>query len=140
MSKIKTTHYQFSDREFESQFEQAIFDAKLFNHEAHLRLAWIHIRKYGVEKAVENITMQLKNYTEELGVKEKYHETVTVAAIRAVNHFIAKPSDDCLKGFISEHRRLKTNFKDLLDQHYRTDPFASDKARKEYMEPDLLPF
>jgi len=33
--------------------------ASTFSHEAHLRLARIHITRYGIEKAVDNITRQL---------------------------------------------------------------------------------
>ena len=36
-------HRQLTDQEFSAQFEQTTLDAALFNHEAHLRLAWIHL-------------------------------------------------------------------------------------------------
>ena len=103
-------HYQLTDIEFEQQFKNASLDPQLFNHEAHLRLAWIHVNKYGVERAVQNITRQLRNYTEALGFVEKYLETVTVAAIRAVNHFVSKSSADCFKGFIAENCQLKISY------------------------------
>ena len=45
-------HYALSDPEFEKQFESAVLDPKFFSHEAHLRLAWIHVTKYGVERAI----------------------------------------------------------------------------------------
>jgi hypothetical protein len=51
---------------------------------------------------VKNITSQLRNYTEALGFKEKYHETVTVAAIRAVNHFVSKSGADCFNALLQK--------------------------------------
>ena len=40
-------HYQLSDEEFEQQFQNCLLSPVLFTHEAHLRLAFIHILKYG---------------------------------------------------------------------------------------------
>ena len=134
------SHYQLSDHQLAAEFSKATLDPALFNHEAHLRLAWIHIKTSGVEMAVKDISKQLKQYTEVLGFQEKYHETVTVAAILAVNHFMSKSTSDCFKGFIDQFPRLKTNFKDLLEQHYHKDIFSSPEARKRYLEPEILPF
>lgn len=36
-------HFQLSDTEFEEQFKACTLDSGLFNPEAHLRLAWIHV-------------------------------------------------------------------------------------------------
>ena len=134
------SHYDFTDSEFKRAFECASLDPGFFNHEAHLRLAWIHIKKYGVDKAVEQVTSQLKNYVGTLGFNDKYHETITVAAVRAVNHFMSSSTKENFKDFIKENQRLKTNFKNLLSQHYSKNIFASAQARKNYLEPDLLPF
>jgi hypothetical protein len=46
-------HFKLSDSEFEKKFESCEFDHSMFNHEAHLRLAWIHIHNYGIEKALK---------------------------------------------------------------------------------------
>ena len=134
------SHCQLSDRQLTAEFSKATLDPALFNHEAHLRMAWIHIKTSGVETAVKDISKQLKQYTEVLGFQEKYHETVTVAAIRAVNHFMSKSTSDCFKGFIGQFPPLKTNFKGLLEQHYHKDVFSSPEARIRYLEPEILPF
>jgi len=134
------THQQLTDNAFEQQFANSSLDPAFFTHEAHLRLAWIHLRQYGVEQAIENITTQLKAYVVKLGAADKYNETVTIAAIRAVNHFMRKSESDNFADFIAEFPRLKHNFKELLSFHYKTDIFASAQARREYLEPELLPF
>jgi hypothetical protein len=133
-------HVELSDTEFENQFSTCSLDPGIFSHEAHLRLAWIHIHKYGIDRAVENITSQLKDFVESLGAMEKYNETVTISAIRAVYHFVVRSTTNDFPSFISENPRLKNNFKDLLSSHYKTDIFKSTKAKKEYLEPELLPF
>jgi len=134
------SHNELTDFQFVSEFEKATLNPVVFNHEAHLRLAWIHIKQYGVEKAVDQVTGQLKNFVGVLGFRDKYHHTITVAAVRAVNYFMTDSTTENFKDFIKEHPRLKTNFKDLLNQHYSSDIFISEEARNKYLKPDLLPF
>jgi hypothetical protein len=133
-------HFEFSDDDFEQQFSISVLSPTIFTHEAHLRLAWIHIRKYGIQTAIENICEQLQNYVASLGARDKYNKTVTIAAVKAVYHFMLKSKADNFQVFISENQKLKTNFKELLNTHYSTDIFKSAKAKKEFLEPELLPF
>lgn len=134
------THYDLTDQQFEEQFANCQLNPSIFSHEAHLRLAWIHVNKYGIDQAIENICNQLKAFTISLGAFDKYNETVTIAAIRAVYHFMLKSDTDTFQHFITENHRLKTNFKDLLSQHYDIDIFNSELAKSSFLEPELLPF
>jgi hypothetical protein len=133
-------HFSLTDDIFERQFADCSFDPELFTHEAHLRLAWIHIRKYGIDQAIRNICSQIRQYTISLGATDKYNETVTIAGIRAVYHFMLKSETETFSDFIAGNPRLKFNFKELLGLHYNTNIFISDKAKKTYLEPELLPF
>ena len=133
-------HFDLNDLEFEQQFASGVLAPKLFSHEAHLRLAWIHVTKYGIDKAIENIRIQLQNFVAVIGAADKYNETVTIAAIRAVYHFMRKSKTHNFEDFIVENHRLKFQFKELLSFHYRTNIFLSERAKKEYLEPEILPF
>ncbi len=133
-------HYQLSDNDFEAQFANANLDPAIFSHEAHLRLAWIHLNRYGLRQAEENICAQLVNFVNTIGAADKFNKTLTIAAIKAVHHFMQKSTSDNFADFIEEFPRLKYNFKELLGYHYGFDIFQSERARKEYLEPDLLPF
>ena len=137
---IMEPHFALGDAAFELQFSSGRMPPELFTHEAHIRLAWIHLKKYGVEQAVKNVCMQLQHYTALLGASGKYHETLTVAAVRAVHHFMLKTEYDDFQGFIEGNPRLKYHFKDLIAQHYATDIFTSEMARRTCLEPELLPF
>lgn len=133
-------HHQISDVEFEKQFSDCSFNSEWFTHEAHLRLAWIHIKKYGLEQAIENACVQIARYAESLGVKDKFNKTVTVAALKAVHHFINRSRSNNFNELIVEFPRLKTEFKALMNAHYGIDIFKSETAKREFVEPDLLPF
>ena len=133
-------HFELTDREFELQFQEAKLDPSIFSHEAHLRLAYIHIYKYGIGQAVKNVNNQLLNYVHSLGAEYKYNMTLTTAAVKAVGHFMQRSQTIGFKDFIREFPKLKYNFRDLMSSHYKIDIFNSEKAKKEFLEPDLLPF
>lgn len=133
-------HFELTDLEFEVQFESCSLNPVLFSHEAHIRLAWIHINNYGVEQALLNIQKQLLSFVAHVGAPNKYNTTLTIAAIKAVYHFTLKSTSNNFKDFIQEFPRLKNNFKALMDAHYGFDIFSSEHAKTAYLEPDLVPF
>lgn len=131
---------ELSDNEFEIAFRNCAVPPSQFNHEAHLRLAWIHIKNYGPDTAIENICNQLNTYVEYLGAEDKYNTTLTVASVKMVNHFMDKSKSDTFLCFMKEFPHLKTCFRELIGAHYSMDIFTSKKAKKGYLEPDLIPF
>ena len=133
-------HFILNDSEFEKAFESCSLDPSLFSHEAHVRLAWIHINKYGIDKAEKNIQKQLQKFVLHVGAKDKYHKTITIVAIKAVNHFIKQSNTDSFINFIEEFQQLKTNFKTLINSHYSIDVFNSEFAKVNFLKPDLIPF
>lgn len=134
------THYQLTDSEFESAFREGTLSPALFDHEAHLRLAWIHLRTYGLEQAISNICSQLKAFTIKAGAAHKYHHTLTIAAIKTVHHFMQKSRSESFRDFVEEFSRLRTHFRDLIFAHYSMDIFKMEQARQQWLEPDLLPY
>ncbi|MBT8305723.1 MAG: hypothetical protein KJN85_02175 [Maribacter sp.] len=133
-------HFNLTGDEFERQFKVCNLDPALFTHEAHLRLAYIHIQKYGQDQAIENVCVQLVAYVNHLGATDKYNTTLTLAAVKAVNHFMQKSKSKDFRGFIKEFPQLKFEFKRLMQCHYGFDIFNSQKAKSTFFEPDLLPF
>lgn len=133
-------HWVYTDIEFEQLFNKCELPPAEFSHEAHLRLAWLHISRYGIEQAEENIQKQLQQFVAFVGAKDKYHKTLTIAAMRAVYHFMLKSNSDNFINFIADFPQLKHKFKELMESHYSFDIFSSNKAKVEFLEPDLSPF
>ena len=133
-------HFELSDQEFEHQFKNCTLSPAMFTHEAHLRVAWIHIKNGGIDSAIDTICTRLMAYVDALGARNKYNKTLTIAAVRAVYHFMLKSKSEHFQDFIAEFPRLKYNFKELIGFHYGVDIFNSDLAKQAYLEPDLLPF
>lgn len=107
-------HYQLDDQSFEQQFAEATLDPALFSHEAHLRLAWIHLRKYGLSNAIENVCQQILNFVEKFGSVDKYSESLTTAAVEVVYHFMQQSDADNFSDFIQQFPPLIQDFKTLL--------------------------
>lgn len=133
-------HTRLTDDAFEQKFADCTLAPVLFSHEAHLRLAYIHLKKYGVATAEKQLCTHIERYANKWGATGKYNKTVTVASARVMCHFMQKATSDDFAGLMTEFPRLKTNFKDLLKQHYSTNIFASPEAKTKFLEPDLLPF
>lgn len=133
-------HFQLSDGQLECSFQDCSLLPPLFSHEAHLRLAWIHIRRYGIQQACDNLCQQIKRFDETHGDGTKFNTTVTVAAAKVVYHFMQKKSGTNFQDFLSSHPRLSSQFKVLIHTHYGFDIFNHPEAINQYLEPDLLPF
>ena len=133
-------HAQLSDDEFEHQFERYTLKSRLFSHEAHLRLAYIHIKKYGVAQAELNMCEQIEGYALSLGATDKFNKTVTIASVKTMAHFMQKSPNDTFPELMHRFPKLNGDFRDLLGQHYGFNVFADKRAKKEFIEPDLLPF
>lgn len=134
------THFDLSDVEFKKQIKDRTLNPSLFNHEAHLRLAWIYNSIYNQDKASEIIVCQIFDYVEHLGATSKFNKTLTIAAVKIVDHFMQKSTVQNFKDFLKEFPRLKDSFIELIRAHYSFDIFQDDNAKKNYIEPDILPF
>ncbi|MFK7951494.1 MAG: hypothetical protein AB8B73_01510 [Ekhidna sp.] len=137
--KIKD-HTHFSDQEFEQLFETYQLKPGMFSHEAHLRLAYLHIKKYGVAQAEINMCKQIEGFALSLGATDKFNKTVTIASVKVMNQFMKESTSDNFFDFIKEFPKLNTHFKDVLGTYYGFNVFADKRAKKEFLAPDLLPF
>ena len=139
MVKKSETHFDISDSEFERQVANGTLNPSLFNHESRLRLAWLHIHHYGIEKAIENLSTQLLFFASTLGINYKYSKTMTRAALHTVYHFKRQSRSKNFADFILEFPELKFNFKELTGVHYANDTFNSihEGYEFDYVEAEL---
>ncbi len=133
-------HSELSDEAFELQFASGVFPASLFIHEAHLRLGFIHIKKYGIEKAIEQVSQQIQQLVISIGAQEKYHHTITIAALHILYHYIRKNPEAPFQQLLASEPQLLANFKSILNNHYSEPLLASPEARHQYFPPDLTSF
>ena len=133
-------HFTLSDNDFIAQFETFELPENWFTHEAHLRLAYILLKRHGVLQSIQKMCAQIKQFDHHFGDGTKYHHTITIAAIKTVNHFMLKSSSTNIRALLQEFPQLKSNFFGLLKCHYSPKILESNKSRVSYIEPDLLPY
>ena len=140
MKPARERHYRLSDSEFSEQFAAGTLLPSLFSHEAHLRLAYIHIQRHGLKQAIENMNAQILAFAIANNARDNFNRTVTTAAVYTMQHLMSRAQSQDFNGLLEEFPRLKTDFKGLLAAHYSGDIFRSKEAKANFLEPDLAPF
>lgn len=111
-------HFVLSDAEFEARFAACTLPVSDFTHRAHLRLAWLHLHKYGLQQAEANILDQLEAFVAHAGATNKYDHALTRASVRAVHHLMQRSQAGNFGDFLDENPGLITNFRDLVTAYY----------------------
>lgn len=58
-------------------FEASHVDATLFDHEAHVYVAWLYLQTYETETAISRFDAALRRLTRKIGAAKKYNATIT---------------------------------------------------------------
>src|SRR5215470_2953789 len=126
------------DRNFRSAFEACTVTPSQFNHEAHVRLAYVYLVEGDVESAVQRMRDSLLNFLEHHGIpRAKFHETMTRAWVLAVRHFMNRSTSTSFAAFIAKNPELLDS--KIMLTHYSASVLFSPDARATFVEPDLDP-
>ena len=115
-------------------FERGAIDAASFDHEAHIYMAWLYLGEYPVTEAIERFSNALKSLTRQLGVPDKYHETVTWFYLLLIAERRSKGED--WDTFRHRNADLFDRSSDVLKRYYQPATLQSDRARKSFVLPD----
>ncbi len=66
-----------ADEQFLAAFEAGQITNQDFHHRDHLRLAWIQIRRLGLERAADAVVWSIRQFAARHGHADRYHETMT---------------------------------------------------------------
>lgn len=124
-----------ADQQFLVAFEAGQIANRDFHHRDHLRLAWIQIRRLGLERALESVTVAIRQFAAHQGHADRYHDTMTRFWLRAVAIGIDHHPDLTFEGLLSAEPHLLD--KNLPYVHWSRERMGSDQARRHWVEPDL---
>ena len=125
-------------RNFHSAFEGCTVAPSQFNHEAHVRLAYVYLAEGTVDSAVEKMRDALLNFLDHNRIpRSKFHETLTRAWVLAVRHFMDKSPSESAGDFIAQNPELLDS--KIMLTHYSASVLFSEDARASFVEPDLDP-
>ena len=129
-----------TDDEFLDAFETCRIPKALWTHEAHVRMAWLYLRRRPLEEVIPFVRGAIQRYNRSLGNTEGYHETVTLAYLILIDARIDRESSEAAFSAFSEA------FPSLLDhklsvvlEHYSREVLFSNEAIRTFVEPDRLP-
>ena len=130
-----------SDDELWAAFGAAALHAPAWTHRAHLRVAWLFLRRHPLDEAHLLMRIGIIRLNAFHGLVETpargYHETLTrlwLALIAALMQTADAPSSGA---FVDAHQAALG--KDAALRHYSRDRLMSVRARAMFVEPDLSP-
>jgi len=123
-------------------FERGDVSAAHWNHEAHLRVAWILLQRHPFGEAVDRMREGILRLNQSHGVPDApdrgYHETLTCAFMCAIWATIQSAgAGESSLGFleVNPHLRAKT----LARLYYSRPRMMSPEAKRAFVSPDLAP-
>ena len=128
------------DIEFKEQVEACTFPIPSFDHRAHLRLAYIYLVESESDEAVRRMRNALLGLLKKADIdpSSKFHETLTKAWVLAVQYFMSQTEkSDSADSFINSNSEMLDS--KIMMTHYSAEVLFSDKARNEFVEPNLGP-
>jgi hypothetical protein len=121
-----------TDVEFLAALENCSLPEAEFNHNGHLRAAWLYLRSTPFPEALARMSAALKRYSAHLGKPDRYHETMTVAFMAVINERIHTRGDGGgWLGFLHGNHDLAD--RRLLTHYYRPETLASPTARRVFV-------
>jgi len=128
-----------ADEQFLAAFEAGKIANRDFHHRDHLRLAWIQIRRLGVDRAAQAVAGAIRQFASRHGHADRYHETMTRFWVRAVGLGINRHPTLAFEDLLAAEPHLLD--KTLPYRHWSRERLASDEARGQWVEPDtrLMP-
>lgn len=123
-------------------FEDCTLPEAQWNHQAHIRVAYLYLRNHPFDEAFERMRSNLQRYNAARNVPNEphrgYHETLTIAWLTVVaavmkHHGLGKDSLD----FCAQQPYLLN--RSLLRLYYTRRTIMSPEAKRLFIEPDIAP-
>jgi len=131
-----------SDADLWERFHAPSLPATEWTHHAHLRVAWMHLRRHALDEAHILMRVGIIRLNASHGLVESatrgYHETMTRVWLHLVAAAMgATPDLDASGPFLEAHGAPLG--KDAPLRHYTRERLFSAKARACFVPPDVLP-
>jgi hypothetical protein len=142
-----------TDSEFLTAFEECTLAREDWTHEAHVRMAWLYLTKLGAEIVLDRVRGGIKKLNATFARQRSplcraanpkdargltgYHETITAAFVAVIASRITAGED--FAAFRDHNPDLFDRKFPTLLKHYRPERLYSPTAKKEFIEPDLIP-
>lgn len=128
---------------FIQAFEACTLPKPRWTHQAHLVVGLWYVLHYGKEEAAPLVRNGIRRYNEAVGTPNTddsgYHETITIFYIWFIDRFLTHTDRQRPLAEIVYELLAKHSDRNLPLQYYSRERLMSVAARREWLEPDLLP-
>lgn len=128
-----------SDDAFLAAFLDASMPASSFDHQGHLRAAWLLLQRRPLEEAVAETCAAIARLAAHLGAPQKYNRSLSEALVRLMAKAGAGDRSLSWPSFVAANPELVGDARAVLARHYRDETLFSESARQGYVSPDLRP-
>ena len=123
-------------------FRHTTLPGKFWTHEAHLTVGLWHQLYHSDAEALRLVRNRIRDYNEACGLPNTahsgYHETLTQFYLKQIRVFLSAQSSE-LPLWVLANRLLDSHSnRELPMNYYSREALFSEKARREWVEPDLL--
>lgn len=131
-----------NDEEHLRRFEDWSFPLDQWNHRAHLKVAYLYLRRFSFDEALSRLRSGIRAYNAAHGIVDSptggYHETMTQAWLQLVYVALCQfgPADSA-DAFLDAQTQLGE--KRVLLWFYSRDRLMSPEAKATFVAPDLAP-
>lgn len=122
------------------QFEATTLPLEHWRHETHVRVAYHYLTQYDLPDAIDQMRRGIQRYNAAHEISEAiergYHETLTQAWLRLLHAIIvAHGPFESADAMLEMHPYIRC--KVLLRLFYTRDWIMSDRAKRQWVEPDI---
>lgn len=125
-----------TDQELVGAFEACTLPLSSFQHEQHVRLAYLYLSEQPLLDAMARFVTNLKRYASAAGANNLYHETITLALLLIINERMARNAAADFPDFVSANPDLLSWQPSVLDLYYDSETLSSELARRTFLMPD----
>lgn len=123
---------------FAELMAEVMASAERFGHRQHVHLTWLAVQRYGTAAAVGLVSDGIQRTARYAGAPQKYNATVSRAWVELVGHHAGSSASTSFDSFARQNPALLD--KRLIGRFYRPSTLAGERARRGWVEPDLVPF
>ena len=137
MSSDRLRGVTAADEAFVAAFHAHQLSNQGFHHRDHLRLAWVQIRRLGLDEASEVVTTGIRRFAAHHGSADRYNDTMTRFWLRVVGLGIMRHPELTFDELLAAEPHLLD--KGLPFRHWSRERMNRDDAKLRWIEPDLRP-
>jgi len=124
------------DDAFVAAFHSGQIANQSFHHRDHLRLAWVQIRRLGLERASEVVTTGIRRFAAHHGSADRYNDTMTRFWLRLVGLGISRHPELSFEQLLATEPHLLD--KSLPFKHWSRERLTGQEAKHGWVDPDLI--